>query len=461
MDEQDAADESQLVVFKFLDGKEYDGSVKQLGNGYELAVDDVPEQAWPPIDRLEARVKKSDDKYLFLDVHCRGRSWHSGKRGESSTTHFVPTTTLYTNEPDNPLSQKVTSIDARIDCLDLWLNKSLFAFESSMKLSGNVLKYSTQEQIGRYRFKDFELTFELAIGGMQFWRFTREVSLKQGGHVGLQTVEGADDVAYQEFVEVLRSVERLLSLAFRSPIRTIELDVASKEFGLSIGDNPDPIAWPTYSITLSDARPAAPQVRLGDEPAFTLDNISDFQGLLDKWIAVEEQITPVVDLFLISVSGGSTVLENIFLNRIQAIEGFHRSFRPGSTLPEEEYDEQKDRIVGQFAGAENKAARNLLQKVLKHGNDLSLADRLGALNTELQLKGIATITACDMGVVANTRNYYSHYEKDITNICPGDKLMQLTHEAGQMLFALILTELGIGDEVVRKAVKRVDIINPF
>ena len=450
--------QKQQVTFRFPDGSEHDGTLERIeSNNYELSVEDLPEQAWSTIAALEAQVKRADDKYLFLDVHFSGRSWGENRSGSQSTTHFLPTKTFYTNDPDNPLSQNIRSMDTRVDNLDLWLNKSLFAFDRSMRMSDNVMRFDMQQNSDHYEFKGLKLSFDLAIGGIQFSRFTREVNLRQGASIGLHVPEGAGDIPYERLVEALRSIERLIALAFRSPIQSAEVDVTSTDHSMTIGGATESNIWPAYGVILSDVRAVMPQVGLGQEPTFTHDQIQDFQALLNRWCEIEPQITPIVDLFLQSVAGGSTVLENIFLNRIQGIEGFHRSFRPGSLLPQDDYDKQVEEIVKSFIGAK----RGLLKKVLKRGNDLSLADRLRSLDTELKLKGIPTIMACDMDVVAHTRDYYSHYEKDITNICPADKMMELTHQAGQMLYALILTELGINDELVRKAVRSTSAVNPF
>lgn len=446
----------QRVSFTFPDGSKHDGSLERVdGNSYyELSIEDLPEQAWPVIEKLEALAKRADDKYLFLDVHFSGRSWHEGRSGSRSTTHFLPLTTLYTNDPDNPLSQNVSSMYTSVDNLDLWLNKSLFSFNSTMRMSGNTMHYDMQQNSVDYDFKGFRLNFDLAISGMQHSRFTREVNLKQGASIGLHVTEGADDTSYIKLVEALRSLERLIGLAFRSPMRSVEVSVASKDHSLAIGNGPEASIWPAYEIILSDARPIAPQTSPGQELSFTHDQIEDFQTLLDKWCDIEAQITPAVDLFLSSISGHNTVLENIFLNCIQGIEGFHRSFRPGNIQPQEDYKKEANQIINNFTGTK----KSLLKKVLKRGNDISLADRLRSLDTELKLKGIPTIMTCDMNVVAHTRDYYSHYKKDIIDICPPEKMAELTHQAGQMLYALILTELGISDEIVRKAIRDTSVI---
>ncbi len=451
--DQNANNEAQLATFTFPDGKKYDGSVKRTAdNNFELSVDDLTEEDWSIVERIEAYAKKEDDKYLFLDNYFAGRSSHEGRISVGNTTFFSPTKTLHTNDPTNPLSLNIMSLSASVDNLDIWFNQSLFSFHNPMHMN-DTLDYSLQKKIGEYDFKGLKLSFILSIAGMGFSRLTREVKLKQVAHIGLDTV-GQNNVPYLELIEAMQSVERILGLAFKSQIRVNELDVTSQDFTLTLNGEAKPSIFPTYDITLSDIRTASPNVSRQYELSFTHDQIADFQTLLDKWSELEERILPIVDLYLSSASGASTVLENIFLNRIQAIEAFNRSFRTDILAPQDDYDKQKDRIISGFTGPDKK----LLKKVLQRGNDFSLEQRLRALDKGLKEKGIWTITVCDFDVIANTRNYYSHYSKDITNICLPEKLIQLTQEVGQMLLALILVELGVEPELVKQSIRRTFIV---
>jgi hypothetical protein len=440
--------ETQSVVFTFPDKRTFEGNVKRLNsNTFELEIDDLPEEPWSLIERLEAQAKKEDDKYLFLDARFMGRSMHTGRTGNNSTTVFAPAVTLYTNEPENTLSQNISSLSTNIDNFDLWLNETLFTFHNPMHMQDSM-DYMLQKEIGEYKFKGFTLTLGLAIGGMRMSRFTREVSLRQHAHINLKSDK--KDLPYTKYVEALRSFERLIGLAYRTQITSAEVDVTSQDFSWTVGDSKEPNIFPAYSITLSNVRPATPALSYPDELTFTHKQIEDFQQLLSRWEELEDNILPMVDVFLVSTSGGSTVLENIFLNRAQAIEGFHRAFRSGDIISEDDYEAQKNHILQNFSGKD----RNLLKRVLRHGNQASLAQRLAELDKELKLLGIPTVMICGFDIVANTRNYYSHYENDISNICPEKDLAELTYQCGQMILALILIELGIDKAIVKQAISK-------
>jgi hypothetical protein len=443
-----AVNESQAVVFTLPDKRTFEGSVKKLDlNTFELEIDDLPEEPWSVIDYMEAQAKKEDDKYLFLDVRFMGRSMHMGRNGDNSTTLFAPAVILSTNEPENTLSQSVSSLSTSIDNLDLWLNESLFTFHNPMHMQDSM-DYMLQKEVGKYKFKGFALTLDLSIGGMRMSRFTREVSLRQHAHINLRSTQ--KDLPYMKYVEALRSFERLIGLAYRAQITSAEMDVTSQDFSWTAGDSEEPNIFPTYSITLSNVKPAVPALSYPDELTFTHNQIEDFQQLLDRWEELEDNILPMVDVFLTSTSGGSSVLENIFLNRVQAIEGFHRAFRNGDIISVDSYEEQKNRILQTFSGKD----KNLLKKVLRHGNQASLAQRLAELDTELKLLGIPTVMICGFDILANTRNYYSHYENDISNVCPVKDFAQLTYQCGQMILALILIELGIDKTIVKQAITK-------
>ncbi len=440
--------ESQSVVFTLPDKRTFDGTVTRIAvNEYEIAIEELPEEPFSVIERLEAQAKKEDDKYLFLNVRFLGRNMHLGRTSSSSTTKFAPTISLFTNDPYNPFSLNISSLSVNVENLDLWLGESLFSFHNPMHME-DTMDYKLQKKVGKYNFKDFELTLGLAIGGMSFPRFTREVNLSQVAHINLGINEKVKP--YGEFVDALRSLERLIGLAFKATITSADLDVTSQDFGMTFDGDKSPSIFPAYSLILANVNSSIPNASYPEELAFTLKDIKDFQNLLDKWVELEKDLLPMVDLFLTSISGGSLVLENIFLNRIQAIEGFHRAFRPGNKIPEDEYEKQKNSIIDKFTGKD----RGLVKGALKFGNQIGLAERLKKLDKELKLLGLPTIIVCDFDVVANTRNYYSHYETDITNICPQDNFGELTHQSGQMLFALILVELGIDNDLAKKAITR-------
>jgi hypothetical protein len=427
MRSQELIDQGKSVSVRFPDGNDYDGWVSRDSDGkYELTVDDLPESLVADCDRLEATAMRSAGTYLFLDARLRAKSSRGWGTADTTGAVFSPATTFFSAYPDNPLSGDITVLGARVNDLDLWLNKSSFRFARPSSLPETTLTYSVREEVAKYKFQDYMLSFYLDLETTSSSR-RRELNLKQAAHIELGVTEGASDVPYQKLVEALRSVERLLGLAFRFSIRTVVVDIISKDFDLGIGGKA-PSVFPPFNITLSDVRPSAPQVSSSNQLAFTFDQIDDFQAILNRWSKLENQLTPIVDLFLTSVSGSSSVLQNIFLNRIQGIEGFHRTLR---------------------------------RRSLRGTGGNSLVDRLRYLDTELKAKGISIITICGLDVVANTRDYYSHYEETITDICPIDQLPELTHQTGQMLFALILTELGIDIAVVLKAVRRTGVINPF
>lgn len=452
------ADEARRVKFFLADGAEYDGSVTHDDNdGYTLSVDDLPEAAASAnlvVERLEAR-DRTGDHWLFLGVRFRDRAEEITNRGgaiiKTTTTYLSPTTTFFSRHPDNPLSANVHSLGVEVENLDVWFYKSLFdlrRLRNDEDPYGSI-DYLTQYIVGNYGFKGFDLVFKLGMDGLDYTRFPREMHLKQVPIIELELPDEEDDVSYLEFVKALRSIERLLGLVFRQPLRTVKVYVKSQAYAY---------AWELfpYRIILSDVRPSSPQVTYREDLSFTHDEIGEFQALLDKWSELEKQIEPIVDLFLSSVSGTSGVLENIFLNRIQGIEGFHRAFRGGRREDPTVYDARKQRLLEGIQGDD----QSLLKRVLKFGNDLSLARRLHILDEELRAKDIKTITVCDLDSVAHTRNYYSHYEVDITPV-PREQLTELTHQAGQMLFALILTELGIDADVVSRAIERLAVFNPL
>jgi hypothetical protein len=453
--------QEQRVKFTFPDGSEYDGSVTHTENAYMARVDDLPDGAATAdvvIERLEARAR-TGDKYLFLKARYRDRSEEVPKNGDltntTSTTLLSPDTTFYADDPANPLSPNVNSLSVVIENLDVWFNKSVFDLDGLISDPNGSLYFVLEDIVGEYDFKGLRLTFKLTTDGLEYRRLAREMHLKQIPSIHLNVAEDADDVSYLELVKALRSIERLLGLAFRRSLRSVEIEVTSKDHSFIVGTWVMPVLLP-YRINLSDVQPSAAQASYPEDLSFTFDQIGDFQALLDKWTELEDQIAPIVDLFLSSVSGASGVLENIFLNRIQGIEGFHRAFRGGHRENPTEYDARKERLLDGIHGDD----RSFLRRVLKFGNDLSLADRLRAFDRELSTFGIPGITVCPGEAVASTRNYYSHYEVDITPV-PSEQLPQLTHEAGQMLFALILIELGVDAEVVRRAVARTRLVNPF
>lgn len=187
---------------------------------------------------------------------------------------------------------------------------------------------------------------------------------------------------------------------------------------------------------------------------FTYDMIKeDIEMIFDKWHDLYDNIGPVIYNMQEFFNKRAIVLENKFLNVMQAIETFHRRRRLNEKEPKAVH-KQKIKAIIDSVPSEYK---NWLNEKLSFSNEPSLHSRLECLFAEIDdilrkrffgdYKDLITKSK-------NSRNYYTHYDVSMEKkALKGEELFFLTQRLNIFLLILLLKETGISNEKV------VEIIN--
>lgn len=190
---------------------------------------------------------------------------------------------------------------------------------------------------------------------------------------------------------------------------------------------------------------------------FTYSDIkNNFQNIIDKWYKYDQEIEPIIYLFLNSFYSHNTIFsENKFLEIIHALETFHRRTHKNYVISKTEYRKQTKTILDSIP----QEYRDWLQAKLNFGNEPSLHDRLVELLSEIKefkiLQEIISDNDQFIKDVKNSRNYYTHYDKSLEKkYLKGSALYYLTMKLRIILIVHLLISLGFGKEKINQILQR-------
>lgn len=194
---------------------------------------------------------------------------------------------------------------------------------------------------------------------------------------------------------------RAAELAFRSfahLLGNVKLERQSERVTLANGDEAD--VFERYS------RCAAARM-----PLVSFKSVESFSAVFARWLELYPKISSMLELYFVSRSGTLNG-DNAFLSIIQAAEGLHRTFYAGSYVDPEEFREKiLPKLLAVMPAEVPSQIRDKLKYSLKHANEYSLSARLKSLLDALALDIPDAEKRCQDA--ANTRNYFSHREKEL------------------------------------------------
>lgn len=137
-----------------------------------------------------------------------------------------------------------------------------------------------------------------------------------------------------------------------------------------------------------------------------------FNEVMRKWLASHEDSGPAINLYMASQAGKHAYLEWVFLSVAQSLEVIHRRNSSDTSLPPEEFDTLVETVVS----ASPKPRRDWLRNKLHYANELPLRKRLTQLVEPFkELFGDNGQRSAFIGLVTDTRNYYTHYDEGLAD----------------------------------------------
>jgi len=191
---------------------------------------------------------------------------------------------------------------------------------------------------------------------------------------------------------------------------------------------------------------------------FSFKDISDnFEIILKNWIEKSEILRPVYDLYFGTLYNPSMYLQHQFLSLVQALESYHRRKYEGKYISDNNYSELHEILVKSIPkNVESDFRKSLYQKI-KYLNEFSLRKRIKEIFLKYGdlVESIIQDQENFIEDIVNTRNFLTHYDKDLEpKSKKGKELYWLTQKMKFLLEICLLSELGIHDESIKTLVSR-------
>jgi hypothetical protein len=198
--------------------------------------------------------------------------------------------------------------------------------------------------------------------------------------------------------------------------------------------------------------------RRGVIPVPANEITGNFNGMLERWFNLFDQLGPVVNLYLFGKHNRFLDMNTIFLTLMQALERYHRSFHGGFFMPEDDYDANVRPALSNAIPQEVQGDfRQRLQAAIKFGYEFSLRRRLReavALLPNTPAFAEAK-SATHLNRSVDTRNALTHQIEDPhVQILEGGALYNAINIWREALFALALRTLQVPEVVIDLAVRR-------
>ena len=186
-----------------------------------------------------------------------------------------------------------------------------------------------------------------------------------------------------------------------------------------------------------------------------LNNISELSPLLDKWLAIEENIKLAVNLHYQGLELRQLNLSLQFQFFIQAIEALHRK----TVSSEKRKDINTNKISSTLRQADvPKDICDRIKGMLAHINEPGLRTRLKSYWDIFSEELNDTFPAIKKNDIINklveTRNYYAHRPDKSENVLTGYELLRAVNIVKMISHLAILKEIGVDTKGIGKIMRK-------
>jgi hypothetical protein len=173
-----------------------------------------------------------------------------------------------------------------------------------------------------------------------------------------------------------------------------------------------------------------------------------FATIVQKWFSRHQQAVLATDVYFASEYLRSATVNVRFIVLVQALESYHRSLGTGMYMDQGAFDEAIREFSTHLPACLQGSHRDSIKSRLKYGNEYSLRKRLHEMLARLPDDVRSRVAGGDAGRfvsrIADTRNYYTHYDHEGEGNCLEPKDVFVATERLRILFvANQLVDLGI------------------
>ena len=141
---------------------------------------------------------------------------------------------------------------------------------------------------------------------------------------------------------------------------------------------------------------------------------------------------------------------------MQAIESFHRATMNGKYLDDDAWEPHKNKLLNEIPVELEDSFKSSLKSRLRYGNEYSLRKRIQELLKLFQEETVNKLLFSKKyftGILVDTRNFLTHYDDSMEEeILNGEHLYWATIRLRILLFALLLRELGLNENLITDSI---------
>ena len=302
-------------------------------------------------------------------------------------------------------------------------------------------KYSTPDPINILSSDDTQIAFKFKLTGLTLRGMTKDVNITQDLSVEIKTQTKTN---YSILMKSVGSVQSFLGFLTQTKIHPYKI------YFYNPGEEQPPVEY-IFSSVRGLLFSAQTQTGI---PLIEFREVYPRIGqAYEMWERKKEGLGPVIDLYMGNHYNQHLYMENVFLGLIHGIEAYHRAFVGGQNMDENEHSKIVEAMIDSVEDTHKSWAREKLE----YTNELSLRRRLKQIfetNIDLLNEYVANWKRFVHKVV-NTRNYFVHYDSNITERCTvGQDMYDATEILKLIIEMALLKELDFSTEEINTSLKR-------
>jgi hypothetical protein len=195
-------------------------------------------------------------------------------------------------------------------------------------------------------------------------------------------------------------------------------------------------------------------------PLFRQDEVPDIGLVIRNWTAKKEVLWPLQYLFFVHPYIEKHLLSAKFMDNVRALEVYHRLAHPCGPEEIARYHEiskqilkSSAEIISRMPGYEER-----IRSKLDYAYEPTLRQRLRTLVSQVNpvMKwGHNGDSEKWVSKVVDTRNYLTHYDARLRKVAAqGLQLQRISGRSESLIIALLLLELGLGEDLAEKIIQR-------
>lgn len=243
----------------------------------------------------------------------------------------------------------------------------------------------------------------------------------------------------EDFRECAFKINNFLSLAMDQPVCMRNFRLTRKDIAVQHGESKfeAPLKL-IYSITNYQEKPTKAHIHT---MLFGFPRVREnFETIINTWLDLYSVADPALNLFFSVINEPNKFSETKFLSLAQSMETLHRRTNHATAIPEDEYEDFKNRMIS----CTPIDTHDWLQAKLKFGNEITFKNRLLELISPFEhLLENARNKKNIAHKIVTSRNYYTHYSPELEkDALKGEGLLNLTYTMEALCKLILLKMLG-------------------